>query len=300
MPQIPVSTTLGFIGFLLILVGGFLLLAGLGIVRVQKITVQKGKQTWVLGVIFAVLGILLIVFSEPLKANSNAIDLTKTPAPTIVTEVTETPAPAISTTVSEETPIPLYEQAKGWTLEAHETFDRNDAGWTVGTNEQYTYTQEIINGEYIWSYAPQGENHWFYQISPFDSYSDFFASVSTRRSGDPNNTTSYGLIFRRQGPNFYLFRIDDFNSFAVQFIENGNWTDVIGWTKTKVIQPGKFNEIAVVAIGSDLTFYINRIQVGSVTDTLAKEGNIGFVFATNKISEQVDFEFDDFEIRLKP
>jgi len=298
MPSIPVNTALGFIGFLLVLVGGFLLLAGLGIVGVEKISVKPGKPTWILGGVFAILGILLISFSEPLKQTPNTTIPTNTPESTSTVGATETLANTVNTPISEKTSTPLYEVAKGWTLEAYEPFDRNDAGWFVGIDEWYT--REIKNGEYVWSIAPLSENVWFWQISPFDSYSDFFVSVSTRRSGDPNNMTSYGLIFRRQGAKFYLFRINDYNSFAVQFIDNGEWTDVIGWTKTNAVQVGSFNDLAVVAIGSELTFYINQTQVGSVTDTLSKQGNIGFTISTEKVSERVDFEFDDFEVRLKP
>jgi hypothetical protein len=97
MPQIPVSTTLGFIGFLLILVGGFLLLAGLGIVGVEKITVQKGKPTWILGTVFAIIGIVLIVFSEPFTKNATLTAPTNTP---ITPAAIELPAQTLNATES--------------------------------------------------------------------------------------------------------------------------------------------------------------------------------------------------------
>ena len=93
MPSIPVNTALGFIGFLLVLVGGFLLLAGLGIIGIEKITVKPGKPTWIIGGMFAIIGILLISFSEPLKQTANTMIPTSTPESSTTFGATETSSP---------------------------------------------------------------------------------------------------------------------------------------------------------------------------------------------------------------
>lgn len=284
MPDIPASTTLGYVGILLTVVGGFLVLTGLGIIGVENITVQKGKKTWGFGALFAALGLVLILSSEPFGAGSKA------PAPA----ATEPPA------ASEPAPLALYRQAKNWPLDASEPFDRNDAGWSLEDTAGFGYTREIKNGELIWSYAPKGTQHWFWMVSPFDLYSDFLVSVRARRSGDPGNTTSYGLIFRTQGNKSYFFRIDDSSNFAVQFNDNGQWTDVIGWTKSNAIRVGEFNELTAVADGPQMSFFINQQPVGAVTDTHSNQGNVGLTISTNQVSDRVDFEFDDFEVRVKP
>lgn len=298
MPSIPVNTALGFIGFLLVVVGGFLLLTGLGIIGVEKVTVKKGRQTWIIGAVFALIGIVLISFSEPLKRGVDNAALTASPT----TMVTASNPAVASTPALQETPeadAALLEQARNWKLEVKEPFDRNDAGWYL-EDIAGTYKQEIKNGEYVWSYAPQQKGVWYWMISPFSSYRNFYASVRVRQAGIPGVSTSYGLIFHRQGKKFYLFRISDSANFAVQYYNNDEWTDVIGWTKHTAIQPGKFNRLELVVVGSEMSFYINDTPVGSVTSTLAKEGNIGFTISTNEIGDQVNFEFDDLEIRIAP
>ncbi len=45
MPAIPVHTPLGFLGFALIVLGVVLFLAGLGVLSVQKVSVQPGRLT---------------------------------------------------------------------------------------------------------------------------------------------------------------------------------------------------------------------------------------------------------------
>lgn len=59
--NIPVDSPLAYIGFLLLVVGGFMVLAGLDVITVQQVSVQKGAKTWVIGLVFAVVGLALLV-----------------------------------------------------------------------------------------------------------------------------------------------------------------------------------------------------------------------------------------------
>jgi hypothetical protein len=56
-----INSTSGLIGLGLALIGFFLILAGFGIISIEKITVQQGKITWILGIVFALLGIWLLL-----------------------------------------------------------------------------------------------------------------------------------------------------------------------------------------------------------------------------------------------
>ena len=58
--DIPVSSTTGFIGIVLLGFGLFLVLAGFEIFSVEKVQVQKGPRTWGLGFAIVVLGIFLL------------------------------------------------------------------------------------------------------------------------------------------------------------------------------------------------------------------------------------------------
>ena len=52
----PISSPLSYIGVFLAIFGFFLILAGLKIISIEKITVTPGRQTWVVGYISIVLG----------------------------------------------------------------------------------------------------------------------------------------------------------------------------------------------------------------------------------------------------
>jgi hypothetical protein len=58
--NIPLNTTSGFIGLALLAIGAFMILAGLGIISIQQVTVKQGKATWIVGLIMALVGVVLL------------------------------------------------------------------------------------------------------------------------------------------------------------------------------------------------------------------------------------------------
>ena len=50
LDNIPITSTVGFIGLGLLVLGGFMVLAGLDIIRIERITVRQGRTTWIVGV----------------------------------------------------------------------------------------------------------------------------------------------------------------------------------------------------------------------------------------------------------
>jgi len=67
MPEMPANTLLGYIGTVFFLFGIFLILAGLGVIKVQQVTVSMGAKTLILGIIIAMIGGIL-VFSDSRKS----------------------------------------------------------------------------------------------------------------------------------------------------------------------------------------------------------------------------------------
>jgi hypothetical protein len=49
MPERPVSSVLGFLGVISLIVGFFLTLAGSQIIKVEKVCVEPGSRTWGVG-----------------------------------------------------------------------------------------------------------------------------------------------------------------------------------------------------------------------------------------------------------
>ena len=99
MPNIPISSTLGFIGVFLVVLGTILILSGLDILRIEKLTARPGKRTWGIGLITVAAGIvfLWIDIVDPFNP------VTKVAEEQQVSAQSATPAPAVIDTVSETT-----------------------------------------------------------------------------------------------------------------------------------------------------------------------------------------------------
>ena len=58
---IPINSIMGYIGLALLVFGVFMVLAGFDVISIQQVTVRKGRKTWALGIVFALLGIWLLL-----------------------------------------------------------------------------------------------------------------------------------------------------------------------------------------------------------------------------------------------
>lgn len=114
MPEIPISSPLSYVGVFLLISGFFLVVAGLNIVRIEKITVKTGSKTWGFGIILVVFG---AVFLLPEIVSSLTQHSTPTPTPTpastpiAILPVSNTPTQEIPRTSEPEpvTDIPTIE-----------------------------------------------------------------------------------------------------------------------------------------------------------------------------------------------
>lgn len=70
--SIQLDSIIGYIGLALLAFGGFMILAGFDIISVQQVTVKRGRRTWVLGFIFAAVGLVLL-FPELISSQKNYI-----------------------------------------------------------------------------------------------------------------------------------------------------------------------------------------------------------------------------------
>ncbi len=117
MPDIPVNSALGYVGVFFLLSGFFLVLAGLEIFKVEKITVTPGRKTWVFGIFLAAFGLLFLlpdIFARLPKSTTPDITVTVSPpsantgthTPT-AQKMTDTPTPtSTSTTTPTKNPTP--------------------------------------------------------------------------------------------------------------------------------------------------------------------------------------------------
>jgi len=92
--SIQLDSVTGYIGLALLALGVFMILAGFDIISVQQVTVKQGRRTWVMGFIFAAVG-LVILFPEFTSSSKitnpdTAIEITPAIASTLTTESSDT------------------------------------------------------------------------------------------------------------------------------------------------------------------------------------------------------------------
>jgi MFS family permease len=96
----------------------------------------------------------------------------------------------------------------------------------------------------------------------------------------------YGLIVRDQGGSprdgqnqrgrFYVFEVGDRGEFGVWRRDEDHWVDLVPWTASAVVQPGTAaNTLAVRAVGEQLLFTVNGVQVASARDGTLAAGAVG-------------------------
>jgi hypothetical protein len=98
MLNIPINSPLGYAGILALVFGFFLILSGLDIVNIDKITVTRGSKTWGFGAVLAVLGFLFLLpdLNNGFTARAALIQQSPVGQTNVATlPVTETTVPAI-------------------------------------------------------------------------------------------------------------------------------------------------------------------------------------------------------------
>lgn len=78
MLNIPINSPLSYVGVFLATLGFFLILAGLKIISIEKITVTPGRRTWVSGAVILLLGLLFLFPDIVTQVNSTTLSPTQT------------------------------------------------------------------------------------------------------------------------------------------------------------------------------------------------------------------------------
>jgi hypothetical protein len=101
MPQIPITSALGYIGVFFLISGVFLIISGIGVIKIEKVTIAQGRQTWALGLVLAIVGFLFLI---P-EVNNGIQSISPTPTATATTIPTSTGVAATNTAIPTSTGI---------------------------------------------------------------------------------------------------------------------------------------------------------------------------------------------------
>ena len=192
-------------------------------------------------------------------------------------------------------------ETEGWITVLYDSFTTNNNSWLVGTqpNEYFDPLNRIItDGRYRWEAEAGRPNSispaWLigYQVS------DFHLIVNGKHIMGSKAGSAWGMIFRVQdNQNHYSFRMTDSQSFAVSVQKEGQWSNLVDWTRTAAIKPNGVNQLEVLARGTHFTFTINGRVVSEVDADYFSEGLVGLAIEGYTLGEKIIFDFIDVTLR---
>ena len=211
-------------------------------------------------------------------------------------------APSFFATVTPEptnTPQPSPSDYARWPVVLRDFFNEpaNDWEFVEDDNDRFAKgTVEARNGKYRWDVTANEGFIWWSLALADTSTSDFYAAVTARQVSGAEDT-DYALIFRHDGYNYYTFQISDTGQYTAYEYNLEEWTQLIEWTSSAVIQSGEANRIAVAAEGDRFRFFINDEMVAEIADDTLPTGGAGVAVQVYNDGESAVFEFDNFEWR---
>ena len=190
-----------------------------------------------------------------------------------------------------------------WPVSLCETFDDNQNNWTIESqdNPYADYSIDIAEGKYALSYRAKAfAGFQRATLTWFDAppARDFALSVSGRMDSSFQNI-SWGVAFRADDDSFFLFSIDNNNTYAFEIYENDGWISLISRRPYEGIRTGEENKLGILADGRDFIFYINDEEVGRFSGGLLKEEGIKLIVSVRE-GGSADFYFDDMVIQSRP
>jgi hypothetical protein len=166
-----IDTALGFFGLVLAAIGAFMILAGVGIISIQQVTVKQGRTTWILGVLMALIGAFLLY--PDLSAPDMVSDA---PGDAVVPEPTVTmPSPDQTGKLSQWKAIDFVIPGNGlWRQE-------NGHYTAIGSQDTIAWSEEVYEGDLELSLDIESSNS--------------FSAASVVLYGNGGSLASGNLIF---------------------------------------------------------------------------------------------------------
>ena len=225
---------------------------------------------------------------------------TATPSRTPVPTATHTPTatPNMTATAQVQNAEAMIENAlTSWNIIHMDPFDSNEYNWVLDpSDDEYARTTyEIVDGKYRWdTTAYKSFIRWVRAgETPLTS---FYLSVDVQQMEGPNSA-DYGVIFREDSDsNFYYFAVNDTGYYAL-YLYYGEWSTLVDWIETDIIQQGEVNHITVIGEDSHFTFLINDQYAMEFDDSTIPEGSTALAVELADLDDHAIFEFDNFDLR---
>jgi len=183
-----------------------------------------------------------------------------------------------------------------WEVVLCEQFDDNRNEWEIESqdNPYARYTSAIADGKFVVDYTAKGFAG--YQRTTLTWFTigeekDFALSIKGLMDSSFQDV-SWGIAFRGNGDNFFLFSISNDGTYKFEILENGVWTLLINPKSINSIRLGKENTLRIEAGGQDFYFSINDTMVNQFSGALL-EGKEILLIVSAKEGVSAVFTFDD-------
>lgn len=167
-------------------------------------------------------------------------------------------------------------------------FSSDTGNWGLTDGIVFDGSQIILN-------VPDTNNYLWTTLST--EYDNIDFQVEGEKLGGPDDN-SFGVIFRFQdSDNYYTYEVSSDGFYVVNKFADKTWTQLIEWSSSPLIKTGyDKNQIAVEMMGNHYSFFINGVQVDSITDDTFSGGRIGLI-ASSYSEPDVSVGFDNVLVR---
>ncbi|MGC1376882.1 MAG: hypothetical protein WA821_11685 [Anaerolineales bacterium] len=209
-------------------------------------------------------------------------------------------ANAAATLVALSTRQSVIAAKSAWPRLISESFRDNALGWPLGLtkDDSLAVTSRVADGGYQWAVTvADGNSYWNLVPEKGPLLTDFYASVNVQFvSGEEDDMTSYGLVFRNVDKDYGFFGISKSGDLRILEVHDSGIYNLDQEDSNAIdTRPGKVNRIAVAAIGPDFVFFINNKVVGQMTADI-NPGKIGLGVDALSSASEAQVTFSDFEI----
>lgn len=141
--------------------------------------------------------------------------------------------------------------------------------------------------------------------NPLFRYANAVVEASFRvpaGEGSPAPYAAAGILFRySDGGSYYALLVSNKGLFRVDAVFNGTPLPLIGWTETP--EPIDLNagvRVRIIALGDRLSFAIDDLWAGEVSDSTLSEGRVAFAAASYDETPGVAARLEHFRIDSRP
>lgn len=129
-------------------------------------------------------------------------------------------------------------------------------------------------------------------------FADFHLTVEASQVSGPDNN-EYGVLVRMQDPeHFYRFSISGDGYYLISKHNGEEWETLSGedWAPSEAIHTGRAtNLLEILCRGTEMTFSVNGVQLGQVSDRSYSRGDIA-LYAGSFFEPDVEVHFDNLHV----